>query len=133
MTVTRGLIDTSVFVGLETNRVSSIDILPIEQFVSAITLGELLAGVHAATDADTRAARLLTIETVSVAQVLNVDAEVAAHWARLRQKLRENGRRINVNDLWIAATALAHHLPVFTQDADFAVLADLGGPEIITV
>ncbi|TFC19246.1 type II toxin-antitoxin system VapC family toxin [Cryobacterium algoritolerans] len=127
------MIDTSVFVGLETNRLRSIEILPIEQFVSAVTLGELLAGVHAATDADSRASRLLTLETVSVAQVLNVDGEVAAHWARLRQKLRENGRRINVNELWIAATALAHHLPVFTQDADFAVLADLGGPEIVTV
>ena len=133
MTPSRGLLDTSVFIGLETNRVVRFDALPEEQFVSAVTLGELFAGVHAATDADTRSSRLRTIETVSSATVLRVDGDVAEHWARLRQKLRENGRSINVNDLWIASTALTHSLPVFTQGADFDVLSDLGGPEIIIV
>ncbi|TFD86253.1 type II toxin-antitoxin system VapC family toxin [Cryobacterium serini] len=133
MNPSRGLIDTSVFVALESNRAIQFDRLPDEQFVSAVTLGELYAGVHAAQDADTRGARLQTLDTVSIATVLNVDETVAAHWARLRQKLRESERRLNVNDLWIASTALAHSLPVFTQDADFQVLSDLGGPEVIVI
>ena len=33
---------------------------------------------------------------------------------------------MNVNDLWIAATARANRLPVVTQDGDFAVLSALG-------
>ncbi|GEP28404.1 type II toxin-antitoxin system VapC family toxin [Cryobacterium levicorallinum] len=133
MNPSRGLIDTSVFVVLETNRAIQFDRLPEEQFVSAVTLGELYAGVHAARDADTRGARLQTLDTVSIATVLNIDEAVAAHWARLRQKLRESERRLNVNDLWIASTALVHSLTVYTQDVDFQVLSDLGGPEVIVI
>ncbi|MDJ0337598.1 type II toxin-antitoxin system VapC family toxin [Cryobacterium sp. PH31-O1] len=133
MTTTRGLLDTSVFVARESNRPLRVDLLPLEQVVSAITLGELSAGVHAAVNADSRAMRMKTLDMLSAIAVLPVDAEVAAIWARLRQNLRDNGRRLNVNDLWIASTALAHSLPVYTQDTDFQVLSDLGGPEVIVV
>ena len=51
----------------------------------------------------------------------------------MRFRLAESGRRINVNDLWIAAIAVARGIPVVTQDDDFAVLAGLGGPDVIVV
>jgi predicted nucleic acid-binding protein len=38
-----------------------------------------------------------------------------------------------VNDLWIAATALAHRLPLVTQDSDFSALAQVPELEIIHV
>jgi len=38
-----------------------------------------------------------------------------------------------VNDTWIAATALAHGVPVVTQDADFAVLADISPLHVLVV
>jgi len=44
-----------------------------------------------------------------------------------------SGRRINTNDLWIAAIALANDLVVVTQDADFEVFLDFGGPPIVRV
>jgi predicted nucleic acid-binding protein len=40
---------------------------------------------------------------------------------------------MNVDDTWIAATALAHGVPVVSQDADFDTVADLGGPAVIRV
>ncbi|WP_291473578.1 hypothetical protein [Corynebacterium sp.] len=43
----------------------------------------------------------------------------------------EAGRRINVNDLWIASIAAANGLPVYTQDRDFDPLAELGELEVI--
>ncbi|WP_431188536.1 PIN domain-containing protein [Arthrobacter crystallopoietes] len=49
--------------------------------------------------------------------------------ARLRYRLAEACRRINVNDLWIAAVALANGLPVATQDRDYGALDGLGGPD----
>jgi predicted nucleic acid-binding protein len=39
----------------------------------------------------------------------------------------------HINDLWIAATAAAHRLPVVAKDADFDVWAEIGGIEIIRV
>ncbi|MDJ0324881.1 type II toxin-antitoxin system VapC family toxin [Cryobacterium sp. PH31-AA6] len=133
MTPSRGLLDTSVFIAQEQGRQLDVAALPDHQFVSAITHGELYAGVHAATSLHTRAVRLATIESLSGLVTLPADTAAAAQWGRMRQAVSESGRKVNVNDLWIAAIALAHSLPVFTQDTDFAVLADLGGPEIITV
>jgi len=50
----------------------------------------------------------------------------ASNWARMRVRLVEAGVRVNVNDLWIAAVALANDLPVVTQDADFDPLGPVG-------
>jgi predicted nucleic acid-binding protein len=48
-----------------------------------------------------------------------VDGQVAQAWAELRAVLRESKRTLGTNDSWIAATAMAHGLPVVTQDDDY--------------
>ena len=129
----RGLLDTSVFIALEQDRPLDFGSLPLEQYLSAITRGELLAGVHAASSADVRAARLATVESLAGVATLPADSRAAAHWARLRHLLAAAGRRVNINDLWIAAIALANDLPVVTQDGDFAVIAEVSELRVITV
>jgi predicted nucleic acid-binding protein len=64
---------------------------------------------------------------------LPIDAAVAQEWALLRLEVARSGRRANVNDLWIAATARANRLPVVSQDGDFQVLAELGLIDLIRV
>ena len=108
-------------------------LLPEESAISAVTVGELQAGVLAAGDTDVRARRLATLEAVSDIEVLVVDETVAASWARLRVHLAEAGRRLNVNDLWIAATALANAIPVVTQDEDFDPVEGVGGLRVVRV
>jgi len=129
----RGLLDTSIFIASETGRPLDRSRLPLEAAVSAITIAELHVGVLAASDVDTRARRLATLDAVADIELLGVDDVVAAAWARLRVQLAEAGRRLNVNDLWIAATALAHALPVVTQDDDFAPVEAVGGLSVIRV
>jgi predicted nucleic acid-binding protein len=133
MTPERGLLDTSAIIAIETDRLANFGRFPLRQLVSTISLGELEYGVHAATTAEERSARMRTLTTISSLAALPVDREATGHWGRLRYRLREQGRRINVNDLWIASIALAHGLPVITQDRDFELLTDLGGPTIIYV
>ncbi|MGI8577115.1 MAG: PIN domain-containing protein [Nocardioidaceae bacterium] len=48
-------------------------------------------------------------------------------------RLAERGRRVDVNDLWIAATARVHDIAVVTQDHDFDPLVDLGDFQVIRV
>jgi predicted nucleic acid-binding protein len=48
-----------------------------------------------------------------------VDEGVAAAFAELVAMARRAGRRPKVQDTWIAATARAHGVSVFTQDGDF--------------
>ncbi len=131
--MTTGLLDTSALIGVETGRGIALAAFPDEIAISVITLGELLAGVHAAPDTDTRARRLATLDFVSGLTPLVVDERAAREWARMRHRLAEERRRIPINDLWIASIAVAQSLPVVTQDSDFDVLLDIGGPEVIRV
>jgi predicted nucleic acid-binding protein len=133
VTVALGLLDTSVLIASETGRPLDEAAMPEQLAVSVITIAELHAGVHAAGDTETRSRRMATLETVAGLEPLPVDAAAAKEWARMRFRLAESGRRINVNDLWIASIAVARGIPVVTQDDDFAVLAGLGGPDVIKV
>jgi predicted nucleic acid-binding protein len=129
----RGLLDTSVMIAVETGRSVDYGAMPLQQFVCSISLGELHLGIHAAPDAESRSARMATLQAMAGLEMLPVDSIAAAHWGRLRYRLREAGRRINVNDLWIASVALAQGMPVITQDQDFTVLSDLDGPAVVMV
>lgn len=128
-----GLLDTSVLIAAEAGRPLALDRLPAESVLSVVTLAELRAGVLLAADADDRARRLATLESVNDIAVLEIDDAVATAWARLRVALRVAGRRMGVNDLWIAATAVAHAMPVVTQDEDFAVLDGILGLDVLRV
>jgi predicted nucleic acid-binding protein len=112
------LADTSVFIAVEQSRSRS-DQPPERISVSVITIGELRLGVLAATDASARALRLETLTRAEALEPIPIDTEVAHTWAALRIALRDGGKRMPLNDSWIAAIALANHLPVVTQDDDY--------------
>jgi predicted nucleic acid-binding protein len=122
-----------VFIATETNRELGTSRIPEELATTVITLAELNVGVLAARTAEVRAARLRTLDTVSDITVLPVDEEAARLWALLRVHLAETGRRVRVNDLWIAAIAASKHLPVITQDEDFDALDGVADLAIIRV
>ena len=107
--------------------------MPTETAASVVTLAELQAGVLAASDTATRARRLATLEILSDIELIPIDEEAAKAWAQLRVHLADSGRRVNVNDLWIAATALSRALPVVTQDSNFDALDGVAGLSVIRV
>ncbi len=121
----RGLADTSVFIARGSGRSIDVEAMPDRLAVSVITIGELRAGVLAATDAVTRDRRLDTLTAALLLEPIGVDVAVANAWARLRVVLRDAGLRMPLNDSWIAATAMALDVPVVTQDDDFPTLAEL--------
>jgi predicted nucleic acid-binding protein len=100
-----GLLDTSVFIASESGRRLDVGSLPERTAMSVLTIGELHVGVLAAADIATRARRLATLE----------------------------GRRAKINDLWIAAVAKANDMDVVTQNDDFDVIEQAGGPTVIRV
>ncbi len=133
MTGCPAVLDTSVLIARESGRRLDAASLPEETTICVITLGELYAGVLAATDTTTRARRLATLGAASIVEALPVTAEAARRWAEMRVRLAEQGRRAKVNDLWIAAVALANGMDVVTQDDDFDTIEDAGGPVVIRV
>ena len=129
----RGLVDTSVVIDLD---VIDPERLPLELAVSAVTLAELAAGPHATSDPLERARRQDRLQrTEATFEPLPVDANVARAYGRIYAAVAASGRKARgrrATDLFIASTALAAGLPLYTRNpADFAGLADL--LEIVTI
>lgn len=112
------LADTSLFIAVEQDRPLS-SRPPSRVAVSVVTVAELRLGVLTAQDGPTRARRLGTLTAAMSLEPLPVDEKVANAWAALRLALRDAGRRMPVNDSWIAATAIANDMPVASQDGDY--------------
>ncbi len=120
----RGLLDTSVFIAGEQKRELASSRLPDEAAISVVTLAELQLGVHMADTEDRRARRLRTVQSAQAIYVaLPIDDAVASAFAELVATARRAGRRPKVQDTWIAATARAYAVAVYTQDSDFDELA----------
>lgn len=118
------LLDTSVFIAAEQGR-------PLGEppsgraRVSVATLTELGVGILHASDSDLRQLREETMARARRFLALPYDDAVSDRLARILAAARERRRRAGAMDAIIAATALAHDLTVWTQDDDFAVLAEL--------
>lgn len=69
--------------------------------------------------------RLSTYELARRFDPLPIDERVSDAWAVLVALLRAMGRKMPVNDSWIAATAIANGVPVVTQDADYDDVPEL--------
>ncbi|MQA86173.1 MAG: PIN domain-containing protein [Streptosporangiales bacterium] len=115
----RAVADTSVLIGLEGGRVAVEDFAEYSWAVSTVTLGELRLGVIQAVDPLVASHRLATYQLAQQFDPLVIDEDVADSWAVLVARLRAEGRKMPINDSWIAATALAHDVPLVTQDADY--------------
>lgn len=131
--VHRGLLDTSVLVDL-----GHIDpaFLPEESMVSTISLAELAAGPHATNDPKERAIRQATLQGIETTlEALPFDGAAAQAFGRLYAAVAPLGRKPRGRrtvDLFIAATALANSVPLYTRNpVDFAGLE--GVVEIIAV
>jgi tRNA(fMet)-specific endonuclease VapC len=113
------LIDTSVLIDAERGG-GAIHRVPkgTQRSISVITVSELLHGVHrAATDAQRTRREALVEDALAEIEPLAVTMPVARMHAQIWAKLEAAGERIDIHDLWIAATALTHDLQVATTNA----------------
>ena len=91
--------------------------------ISAITYGEVYEGLLANPVIAPR--RVQFDGFMAGVELLVVDAGVARRYAELRSDLRPRGLLIPDNDIWIAATALAHDLTLVSRDQQFCRIPDL--------
>lgn len=64
-------------------------------------------------------------ELLSEVRVLDATSRTSRVYAQVRQQLRTAGTPIPENDVWIAATAMEHGLPLATRDRHFRVVKGL--------
>jgi tRNA(fMet)-specific endonuclease VapC len=85
--------------------------------VSGFTLGELLFGAIKSAHPDRNKALIQSAKESFI--LLFADERTSETYADVRHALRRKGRPIPENDIWIAALALQHGLPLLTRDAHF--------------
>lgn len=126
------LIDTSVFIAVERGRISLEDpVFDTRLAMSAITLSELLHGVHRADSESRRAARGTFVERLaSQMPILPIDEFVARVHARVKADLQRQGVVIGAHDLLIGCTALANGGKVLTRD--LKSFPEIPGLELVT-
>ncbi len=126
VTTRRAIPDTSIFIGLENRRIAAAELDGYEWGISVVTLGELRLGVLQAADHESAALRLSSYQLAQRFEALPINEQVSEAWALLVSRLRAAGRKAPINDSWIAATAMAHGIPVVTQDADYDAMPGVG-------
>lgn len=88
-----------------------------ELHVPAIVLGEYRFGI--ATSRRRREYEAWLARGRAFWNVLPIVEETAAHYAAVRQQLRKAGTPLPANDVWIAALACQHDLPILSRDTHF--------------
>lgn len=115
------LIDSSILIAHERGRLDLARVLEGlpegEGFLSAVTVSELLHGVHRAHEAGVRARRLASVEALLAAfPVLPIDGTVARVHAQLWAHLQAAGTPVGAHDMWIGATCVVHGHTIVTAN-----------------
>lgn len=96
-----------------------------EIHVPTIVLGELLAGFAVGAREQRNREQLARFMASPRVHLMKIDEKTARAYADTYAALRRIGHPIPTNDLWIAALARQHRLPLLTFDAHFSPIPDI--------
>jgi predicted nucleic acid-binding protein len=117
---TRGLIDTNIVIHLRALDPAQ---LPDEMVISSVSLAELSAGPHHASDPAERARRMSVLQHAEATfEPLPFDADAARAFGMVTAAVLTSGRqpRRRLADLMIASVAIVNAIPLYTTNpADF--------------
>jgi tRNA(fMet)-specific endonuclease VapC len=121
----RFLLDTNIIIALlngDDGVVSNLDEAS-EVFIPAVALGELFFGAARSGRPSENIDRVERF--ASGRAIVLCDLDVAREYGRLKQRLKEKGRPLPENDIWIAATAKRYRFILVTRDSHFQEVEDL--------
>jgi tRNA(fMet)-specific endonuclease VapC len=98
-----------------------------EVFLSPIVIGELRSGFLNGNRRRQNEELLSRFIAKPSVKMLRLDAETSERYAEIHHQLRQTGRPLPINDIWIAASAMQLGARVLTTDEHF-----LSIPQILT-
>ena len=120
----RYLLDTNIIIALFANDLAVVERLSraTDVFVPVVALGELYYGARKSARIEANLSKIDKL--ASTAAVLGCNVATAAQYGIVKNALREIGRPIPENDIWIAAVAKQHNLTLVSRDEHFREVAE---------
>lgn len=117
----RILIDTNIYVAFKRNVVEVVEVLRRVEFIgiNTIVLGELFSGFKGGSKEKVNLWELDRFLDSPRVHIIPIDETTSEFYAQVFCNLHQKGNPIPTNDLWIAASAFQHSLPLFTMDTHF--------------
>ena len=117
----RILLDTSAYSALFRKHQTAVQLVESAEnlYLTPIVLGELMAGFLLGRRGEENERALQDFLQSPRVSVLGIDNETADRWAIIAAFLKKSGTPVASNDIWIAASAMQHGLPILTSDRDF--------------
>jgi predicted nucleic acid-binding protein len=123
----RIIVDTNLYAGFKRSDTAALHLLRRADVVciNTVILGELLAGFRCGSREEQNRLELDQFLDSPRVNVLPLDEDTAEFYAQVFQELKQKGRSIPSNDLWLAASALQHGLALATFDDHFSHISGL--------
>jgi tRNA(fMet)-specific endonuclease VapC len=86
-------------------------------FIPSIVIGELYFGAEKSQNKKDNYKRIKILIENSI--ILNCDSDTARHYGVIKVSLREKGKPVPENDIWISAIAMQYNLELVTRDEHF--------------
>lgn len=119
------LLDTTIVIQhLRLDQAVSDQLLSAESlYLPIIVLGELLHGAYRIPFPERQLEKIAIF--MRAVTVLGITTATADQFGQISAELSTSGQPIPTNDVWIAAVAREHQLPLATQDAHFERVSGL--------
>jgi len=123
----RLLIDTNIYSYAMRGKQEVLDTLRYTAriCISAISIGELMTGFRGGGKEQKNRKELHQFLDSPRVTLYPVNEETAEQYSAILTQLKKQGTPVPTNDIWIAAVAMQHGLPLFTKDKHFSTIAGL--------
>ena len=112
-------VDTSAVVSLFRGQKEALELFNKAQeiWMSVTVLGELYCGLRKCNNPEKERLRIGDLRERCL--IVGVDKGTAIRYAEIYSDLEGKGTMIPINDIWIAAFALRHEMPLLARDVHF--------------
>lgn len=123
----RVILDTNFYTAFKRNEPGAVALLKQAEYIgiNSVILGELLAGFRCGSKERQNRKELDQFLDSPRVFTLAIDDETPEFYAQVFSELRQKGRPIPSNDLWLAASALQHGLALASYDEHFSNISGL--------
>jgi tRNA(fMet)-specific endonuclease VapC len=121
------LIDTNAYAAFKRGDVSMLEVIQYAETlaISPIVLGELLSGFECGNKTKKNREDLQQFLQSSRIRLLSMTSDTANFYSQIYLSLKNKGKPIPTNDMWIAAQTLEHGCVLCSHDKHFKVIEGL--------